>query len=191
MTKLTIAQEPEADSLLSDSPLALLIGLVLDQQITLEKAFTAPLVLSQRLGEALDARKIAALDPARLENVFSQKPALHRYPAAMAQRVQEVCMIVAKEYDNDASRIWTEAKDGNELLGRIRKLPGFGEMKAKIFLALLGKQLGVDVANWREASAPFGEPGSFRSVADIRDAESLAKVREYKAEMKAQGKAEK
>lgn len=191
MTKLTIAQEPEADSLLSDSPLALLIGLVLDQQITLEKAFTAPLVLSQRLGEALDAKKIAALDPARLENVFSQKPALHRYPAAMAQRVQEVCMIVAKEYDNDASRIWTEAKDGKELLGRIRKLPGFGEMKAKIFLALLGKQLGVDVANWREASAPFGEPGSFRSVADIRDAESLAKVREYKAEMKAQGKAEK
>jgi uncharacterized HhH-GPD family protein len=191
MTKLTIAQEPEADSLLSDSPLALLIGLVLDQQITLEKAFTAPLVLSKRLGEALDAGKIAALDPAQLENLFSQKPALHRYPAAMAQRVQEVCMVVAKEYDNDTSRIWTEAKDGKELLGRIRKLPGFGEMKAKIFVALLGKQLGVDVANWREASAPFGEPGSFRSVADIRDADSLAKVREYKAEMKAQGKATK
>ena len=191
MTKLTIAQEPEADSLLSDSPLALLIGLVLDQQITLEKAFTAPLVLSQRLGEALDARKIAALDPVQLENVFSEKPALHRYPAAMAQRVQEVCMVVATAYGNDASRIWTEAKDGKELLGRIRKLPGFGEMKAKIFVALLGKQLGVDAPNWREASAPFGEPGSFLSVADIRDPDSLAKVREFKAEMKAQGKAKK
>lgn len=191
MTKLMIAQEPEADSLLSSSPLALLIGLVLDQQITLEKAFTAPLLLSQRLGEALDARKIAALDPVQLENVFSEKPALHRYPAAMAQRVQEVCMVVATAYGNDASRIWTEAKDGKELLGRIRKLPGFGEMKAKIFVALLGKQLGVDAPNWREASAPFGEPGSFRSVADIRDLESLAKVREFKAEMKAQGNTKK
>ena len=191
MTKLMIAQEPEADSLLSSSPLALLIGLVLDQQITLEKAFTAPLLLSQRLGEALDARKIAALDPVQLENVFSEKPALHRYPAAMAQRVQEVCMVVATAYGNDASRIWTEAKDGKELLGRIRKLPGFGEMKAKIFVALLGKQLGVDAPNWREASAPFGEPGSFLSVADIRDPDSLAKVREFKAEMKAQGKAKK
>ncbi len=191
MPKLAIAQDRDADELLSESPLALLIGLVLDQQITLEKAFMAPLLLSRRLGETLNASKIASIDPAQLEKIFSEKPALHRYPAAMAQRVQEVCMVVAQEYGNDASQIWTGAKDGKELLARIRRLPGFGEMKAKIFLALLGKQMGVDVPNWREASSPFGEPGSFRSVADITDTESLKKVREFKSEMKAQGKAAK
>ena len=188
MAKLTISQDKDADDLLSRSPLALLIGLVLDQQITLEKAFTAPLLLTQRLGEDLDAAKIASFDPAELEKIFSEKPALHRYPASMAQRVQALCAIVASDYGNDASRIWSTSQDGRDLLKRIRGLPGFGEMKARIFVALLGKQLGVDVPNWRDVSAPFGEPGSFRSIADIRDLESLNMVREFKTEMKARGK---
>ncbi len=191
MVKLTISQNPEADALLSNSPLALLIGLVLDQQITLEKAFTAPLLLMQRIGEPLDAKKIASMDPQLLEKAFSEKPALHRFPTAMAQRVQDICEVVARDYGNDASRIWNDAKDGKDLLGRIRKLPGFGDMKAKIFVALLGKQLAVTVPHWREASAPFGEPGSFRSIADIMDRDSLNKVREFKAPMKAEGKARK
>ncbi|MDA8081514.1 MAG: Fe-S cluster assembly protein HesB [Actinomycetota bacterium] len=191
MVKLTISQNPEADALLSNSPLALLIGLVLDQQITLEKAFTAPLLLMQRIGEPLDAKKIASMDPQLLEKAFSEKPALHRFPTAMAQRVQDICEVVARDYGNDASRIWNDAKDGKDLLGRIRKLPGFGDMKAKIFVALLGKQLAVTVPHWREASAPFGEPGSFRSIADIMDRDSLNKVREFKAAMKAEGKARK
>ncbi len=191
MVKLTISQNPEADALLSNSPLALLIGLVLDQQITLEKAFTAPLLLMQRIGEPLDAKKIASMDPQLLEKAFSERPALHRFPTAMAQRVQDICEVVARDYGNDASRIWNDAKDGKDLLGRIRKLPGFGDMKAKIFVALLGKQLAVTVPHWREASAPFGEPGSFRSIADIMDRDSLNKVREFKAAMKAEGKARK
>lgn len=189
MPRLTLSQDQEADELLSSSPLALLIGVVLDQQIALEKAFTAPLLLSQRLGEPLDARKIALMETDRLEKLFSLKPALHRYPSSMARRVQDVCIVVAEEYGNDASRIWREAENGKELYKRIKKLPGFGEMKAKIFIALLGKQLGLDVPNWREASAPFSEAGSYRSIADIRDKDSLSKVREYKAQMKAQAKA--
>ncbi len=191
MVKLTISQNPEADALLSSSPLALLIGLVLDQQITLEKAFTAPLLLMQRIGEPLDAKKIASMDPQLLEEAFSEKPALHRFPTAMAQRVQDICEVVARDYGNDASRIWTDARDGKELFTRIQNLPGFGDMKAKIFVALLGKQLAIEVPHWREVSAPFGEPGSFRSIADIRDGESLTKVREFKAAMKAEGKARK
>ncbi len=191
MPKLVIAQNRDADQLLSDSPLALLIGLVLDQQITLEKAFLAPLLLRQRLGRELDASYIASLDPGELENIFSEKPALHRFPAAMAKRVQEVCRVVADKYGNDAIQIWQNAKGGAELLNRIKDLPGFGAMKAKIFVALLGKQLGVDVPGWREASEPFGEPGSFRSIADITDMDSLAKVREFKTEMKATSKAHK
>ncbi|NNN18696.1 MAG: Fe-S cluster assembly protein HesB [Acidimicrobiaceae bacterium] len=185
MTKLAISQNRDADKLLSNSPLALLIGLVLDQQITLEKAFTAPLLLSQRLGEKLDAKNIASLDPVRLEQIFAAKPALHRYPASMAKRVQEVCTVIATDYGNNTSQLWQNAKDGKELYGRIKKLPGFGDMKARIFVALLGKQLGVDIPGWREVSQPFGEPGTFRSLADITDPDSLLKVREFKAEMKA------
>ncbi|TAN28778.1 MAG: Fe-S cluster assembly protein HesB [Actinomycetota bacterium] len=191
MPKLAIAQNREADDLLSSSPLALLIGLVLDQQIPLEKAFTAPLLLSQRLGRELDASYIASLDPGELEKIFSEKPALHRFPAAMAKRVQEVCSTVSKSYGNDASQIWQNVKDGTELLNRIKKLPGFGEMKAKIFVALLGKQMGVNVPEWRKVSEPFGEPGSFRSIADITGTDSLARVREFKTEMKAKSKAHK
>lgn len=188
MIRLALSQDQQADELLSSSPIALVIGLVLDQQITLEKAFVAPMLLQQRLGHPLDAQFIASLDPLTLEQAFKEKPALHRYPASMAKRVQEVCSLVATEYRNDASQIWSTAKSAEELLTRIKKLPGFGEMKAKIFLALLGKQLGVDFKGWREVAKPFGEQGTFMSLADIIDTESLEKVRIYKAEMKAKSK---
>lgn len=185
MTKLALSQDEEADKLLAKSPIALVIGLVLDQQITLEKAFVAPYLLMQRMGRPLDAQYIALLDPKILESMFKEKPALHRFPASMAQRVQEVCSHIAEEYDNDASKIWSSAANGDELFERIKKLPGFGEMKAKIFIALLGKQLGLDIDRWREVSKPFGDAGTFMSLADITDKQSLEKVREFKAAMKA------
>lgn len=185
MTKLALSQDENADKLLSESPIALVIGLVLDQQITLEKAFVAPYLLMQRMGHPIDAKYIAALDPKILENIFKEKPALHRFPASMAQRVQDVCAQIAKEYDNDASNIWSTATTAEDLYERIKRLPGFGEMKAKIFIALLGKQLGVDVNGWQEVSKPFGDAGTYMSLADITDKVSLEKVREFKSAMKA------
>lgn len=191
MTKLVLSQDQEADQLISESPLALVVGLVLDQQITLEKAFQGPLLLEKRLGKTLDAKSIASMQTATLEELFSEKPALHRFPSSMARRVQDLCITVVENYQNDAQRIWTEALDAKDLLTRINNLPGFGEMKAKIFIALLGKQLDLNIENWREVCKPFGEPGSYMSLADITDKESLAKVREYKAQMKAKAKATK
>ncbi len=188
MTKLVLTQNEQADQLLAESPLALLIGLVLDQQITLEKAFIAPYLLQERLGEPLDASRLAEIDPSELEKIFAIKPALHRFPASMAKRVQEICTVVASQYQNDASKIWKLAQDGQDLKNRINKLPGFGEMKTKIFIALLGKQLGLSVTGWQEAAKPFGDPNTFMSIADITDAQSLSRVRQYKAEMKAKSK---
>lgn len=185
MAKLALSQNREADELLSRSPLALVIGMVLDQQITLEKAFLAPYLLKERLSGRLDAGHIASMDTAVLEKIFSEKPALHRFPASMARRVQEVCTIIARDYANDPTRIWIEATDGEDLKNRVQSLPGFGEMKAKIFIAFLGKQLGLTVPGWREVSVPFGEPDSTISIADIVDEKSLQKVREFKADMKA------
>ena len=186
--QLCLAQDPQADALLSDSPLALLIGMVLDQQIPLEWAFKGPLMLTQRLGRDLDAADLAGRDPDALAKLFSTPPALHRFPGSMAGRVQELCRIIADDYGNDAANVWQGAKDGNELLKRIEGLPGFGKQKAKIFLALLGKQLGVRPKGWREAAGEFGEDKSFRSVADITNGKSLEKVRAYKKEMKAAAK---
>jgi len=186
---LCLAQNPDADRLLTDSPLALLIGMVLDQQIPLEWAFTGPLTLTQRLGRDLDAADLAGRDPDALAKVFATPPALHRFPGSMAGRVQEMCRVVAEDYDNDAANVWAGVKDANELLKRIEALPGFGKMKAKIFLALLGKQLGVRPKGWREASGDFGADRSYKSVADITDGKSLEKVRAYKKEMKAAAKA--
>ena len=188
---LCLAQNPEADRLLTDSPLALLIGMVLDQQIPLEWAFTGPLSLRERLGRDLDAADIAGRDPDALAKVFATPPALHRFPGSMAGRVQEMCRAVADDYGNDAANVWAGVKDANELLKRIEALPGFGKMKAKIFLALLGKQLGVRPKGWREASGDFGAEKSYKSVADITDGKSLEKVRAYKKEMKAAAKAAK
>ncbi len=188
---LHITGDPEADRVVSRDPLALLIGMVLDQQVTIEKAFSSPADLLHRLGGdgPLDAAVIAAMDPEELAAVFRERPALHRYPGSMAGRVQAVCRAVADEYGNKADNIWKGVRSGDELIDRLRALPGFGEQKAKIFGALLGKQLGVCPEGWRQATAPYGKEGSSLSVADITDPESLAKVRATKKAMKAKARA--
>jgi uncharacterized HhH-GPD family protein len=183
--KLCLAQNPEADALLSADPLALLIGMVLDQQIPLEWAFTGPLTLTQRLGRDLDAADLADRDPEELAKVFATPPALHRFPGSMAGRVQQLCRVIVEEYDGDATNIWSGVKDGAELRRRVEALPGFGKQKAKIFVALLGKQYGVKPKGWREAAGEFGETGSFKSVADITSKTTLEKVRTFKKQMKA------
>jgi uncharacterized HhH-GPD family protein len=189
MVKLNLSGDPAADQLLSEDPFALLIGMVLDQQIPLERAFTAPRDLKQRLGGRLDAGFIASMGPDKLAAVFAERPALHRFPASNAERVQQLARIVAEDYAGDASRIWGEARTGEELLKRVKELPGFGQQKAKIFVALLGKQLGVKPRGWKEVCRPFGDTGTHYSVADITGPESLAKVRAHKARMKAAAKA--
>ncbi|MEU8298417.1 HhH-GPD-type base excision DNA repair protein [Micromonospora sp. NPDC048909] len=186
---LVLPIDPEANRLLERSPLALLVGMVLDQQVPMEKAFSSPYVLAQRLGRDLDARELAEHDPEELVAVFAQPPALHRFPKAMAARVQEVCRVLVERYDGDASRLWADVADGRELLGRIAELPGFGKQKAQIFLALLGKRFDVQPQGWREAAGGYGDPGAHRSVADVTDADSLRRVREYKQQMKAAAKA--
>jgi uncharacterized HhH-GPD family protein len=186
---LCLAQNPDADKLLTDSPLALLIGMVLDQQIPLEWAFTGPLTLTNRLGRDLDAADLAGRDPDALAKVFATPPALHRFPGSMAGRVQEMCRVIVEQYDGDPTRIWSEAADGKDLLKRIQALPGFGVQKAKIFVALLGKQYGARPKGWRDAAGEFGADGSYKSVADIRDKASLDKVRAFKKQMKAEAKA--
>ena len=186
---LHLAQHDEADALLSSDPLALLIGMVLDQQIPLERAFRSPYDLQERLGRPLDAADIAAMDPDELARLFAVPPALHRFPSSNAKRVQELCRIVVDDYQGRPEQVWSTAADGAELLRRVRALPGFGEQKARIFVALLGKQLGVRPPGWREAAGAYGAEGSFRSVADIDGPDSLARVRRYKQEMKAAAKA--
>ena len=186
---LSLAQDPAADKLLSEDPLALLIGMVLDQQIPLEWAFKGPLMLRERLGGELDAADIAKRDPDELGKVFAERPALHRYPGSMAKRVHELCTRIVEEYDGDPAAVWTTASTGEQLYKGIRNLPGFGEQKARIFVALLGKQLGVRPEGWEEAAGAFAEFGSFVSVADIVDADSLARVRRFKQERKAAAKA--
>lgn len=191
---LCLSQREDADELLERDPLALLIGMVLDQQIPLEKAFTSPYVLTERLGHqgrVLDAREIAGYDPDALVQLFATPPALHRFPKSMALRVREVCQAIVERYDGDVTAIWADVTEGKELLKRLKALPGFGEQKAKIFVALLGKQRGVTPAGWREAAGDYGDAGSYRSVADIVDAESLLKVRAFKQRMKAEARAAK
>jgi uncharacterized HhH-GPD family protein len=188
---LHITGDDKADAVISRDPLALLIGMVLDQQVTIEKAFSSPADLVERLGTKgpLDAATIAAMDPDELSAVFREQPALHRYPGSMAGRVQAVCQVIADDYGNKADNIWKGAASGDELIGRLRALPGFGEQKAKIFAALLGKQLGICPDGWRKVTTPYGKEGSTLSVADITDPESLARVRATKKAMKAKAKA--
>lgn len=178
----------EANDLLNRDPLALTLGMVLDQQVPLEKAFGSPYVLAQRLGHAPTAEELAGFDPEALVTLFATPPALHRFPKAMAARVQEVCRALVGTYDGDAANLWRDAADGKELVKRIGALPGFGKQKSQIFTALLGKQYGVQPPGWREAAGAYGEEGSHRSVADIVDSESLAMVRAFKKEMKAAAK---
>lgn len=186
---LHITGDTAADDLLTNNPLALLVGMLLDQQVPMETAFAGPLKIEQRTGAA-DAASIAGMDPDAFLEAFKQTPAVHRFPGSMAARVQTLCQTLVDEWGGDAAALWTEGDpDGPEVLERLKKLPGFGEQKAKIFLALLGKQYGFTGEGWREASAPYGEEGSHRSVADIVSPESLTKVREYKKAMKAAAKA--
>jgi uncharacterized HhH-GPD family protein len=186
---LALTGDADADALLATDPLALLIGMVLDQQVPLERAFHAPFDLQERLGGTLDAAAIAAMDPEALAAVFSAKPALHRFPGSMAGRVQEVCRVVVDEYGGDAAAVWESASDGKQLVANLKALPGFGVQKARIFAALLGKQLGVRPTGWRQATTPFGDARTFLSVADIDSPQALAKVRAHKQQMKAEAKA--
>ncbi|WP_432987079.1 HhH-GPD-type base excision DNA repair protein [Dactylosporangium sp. CA-233914] len=188
---ITLPIDDGANEYLTRSPLALLIGMTLDQQITLEKAFTSPWVLTQRLGHEPTAQELADFDTQALVEIFATPPALHRFPKAMAARVQEVCRVIVERYDGDPAGIWAGVADGAELLQRVLGLPGFGRQKAQIFVALLGKQCGVRPEGWREAAGGYGEEGSFRSVADIVDQDSLVRVREYKKQVKAEAKAAK
>ena len=182
---LSLPVEPAANELLSRSPLALLIAMLLDQQVPLEKAFSSPYQLTLRLGHEPTAAELAGFDPEALIAIFAERPALHRFPKAMAARAQVLAHLIVAEYDGDAAALWNTASSGDELLKRVSALPGFGEVKAKIFVALLGKQLGVRPPGWREAAGQFGAEGSHLSVADIYDAESLGEVRSYKAALKA------
>ncbi|MEU5040889.1 HhH-GPD-type base excision DNA repair protein [Streptomyces griseorubiginosus] len=189
---LHLAQDTEADELLGRSPLAALVGMLLDQQVPMEWAFKGPRTIADRLGaNDLDAHEIAAQDPEAFAALLSEKPAVHRYPGSMAKRIQQLCQYLVEHYDGEAELVWKGVEDGRELLRRLQELPGFGKQKAQIFLALLGKQLGVQPEGWREAAGAYGEPKSFRSVADITGPESLTKVRAHKQEMKAAAKAAK
>ncbi|HZP30953.1 MAG TPA: HhH-GPD-type base excision DNA repair protein [Acidimicrobiia bacterium] len=184
---LAVTGDAEADALLASDPLALLIGMLLDQQVPMEWAFRGPMNLKGRLGGTLDAAAIAAMPVDDLVAVFSAKPALHRFPANMARRTHALCTHLVEHYAGDAANVWTGAKTGAELFERLSGLPGYGAEKAKIFLALLGKRFGVKPPGWEEAAAPFSD-STPRSVADIDSPETLARVREWKRSQKAVGR---
>ncbi|MBN9613758.1 MAG: Fe-S cluster assembly protein HesB [Actinobacteria bacterium] len=183
-----LTDDRAADELLTRDPFALLIGMLLDQQVAMEVAFAGPLKIEQRLG-AIDAASIADADPEAFAELFKQTPAVHRFPGSMAGRVQSLAQAVLDDWGGDAAAIWTQGDpDGATALKRLKALPGFGEQKARIFLALLGKQCGFGGTGWREASSPYGEGGTHRSVADIVSPETLALVREAKRAAKAAAK---
>jgi len=180
--------DDEADALLASDGNALLIGMVLDQQVPMEKAFSGPAVIAERMGGRLDVAAIAAADPEEFAALCTRPPAVHRFPGSMAGRVQGVCRVLVESYSGDAGNLWADVPSGVELRKRIAGLPGFGAQKAAIFLALLGKQYGVQPPGWREAAGAFGEDGSRVSVADVVDEESLAQVRAAKKAAKAAAK---
>lgn len=187
MTRLQIAQDPHADEVLSTDAFALLVGMLLDQQFPMERAFAGPAKILDRFG-TLDPTIIAEADPATFADLCATPPAVHRYGRSMAGRIQALARVVVEDYDGRASRIWEEADTTRELLTRLEALPGFGEQKARIFAALLGKQLGVRRDDWRSVVGPYAEEGSFRSVADVVDPESLQKVRDFKKQAKTAAK---
>jgi uncharacterized HhH-GPD family protein len=186
---LSMPVEDRANELLSRSPLALLMAMLLDQQVPFEKAFSSPYQLVLRLGHEPTVIELAGFGPEALAAVFSERPALHRFPKAMAARVQDLARLLLAKYDGDAEQVWASAKTGAELRDNLAELPGYGPYKAQITMALLGKQFGIQPEGWREAAGPFGHEGSHVSVADIVDDDSLAKVRAYKKQAKAAGKA--
>jgi uncharacterized HhH-GPD family protein len=182
-----ITGDAAADQLLIDDPLALLIGMLLDQQVPMAWAFRGPAALSARLG-GLDASRIAAMSEDDVVAAFSDKPALHRYPGSMGKRTYALCRTIVADYNGDAANIWTQAKDPKDLLDRLKALPGFGEEKAKIFLAVLGKRFDRAPAGWEKYAKPFSDKNP-RSVADVDSAEALERVRKWKKAQKAKGKA--
>ena len=188
--QLCIAQDEAADELLSTDPFALLVGMVLDQQFPMERAFAGPAKIKERFG-TLDPAEVAAAEPEAFADLCATPPAVHRYARSMAGRIQAVAAVVRDEYDGDVTRIWTEATDAKDLVKRLKALPGFGDQKARIFAALLGKQLGVRPQGWREAIGPYAQEGSRRSVADVTDETSLQEVRDFKKAAKAEAKAAK
>jgi uncharacterized HhH-GPD family protein len=186
---LRLTGNPEADRLLTEDDNALLLAMVLDQQVPMEKAFSGPLVLAQRMGGTLDVAKIAAMSEAEFVALCSERPAIHRFPAAMANRVRQLCQVLTEDYDGEATNIWKDAQSGDELKAKLTRLPGFGADKAAIFTAVLGKLRGITPEGWRTAAGYYGEPDTFRSVADIVDDDSLQRVRETKRSVKATKKA--
>jgi len=184
---LAVTGDPEADALLNSDPLALLIGMLLDQQVPMEWAFIGPHRLRERLGGNLDAAAIASMDPDEFAAVMKGPPALHRFPGSMARRVQALAQHVVDEYGGEAAAIWRDASSGAELKRRLVALPGYGEEKARIFIALLAKRMGVRPEGWEEAAGPFAD-GRPRSVADIDSPTALARVREWKQAQKAKGR---
>ncbi|KAA1423703.1 Fe-S cluster assembly protein HesB [Mumia zhuanghuii] len=188
---LNLTGDVDADRLLDSDPFALLVGMLLDQQYPMEAAFAGPHKIAQRLG-TLDVTTIAEQDPEAFASMCSTPPAVHRYPGAMAKRIQELARLLVEEYDGDPTRIWTDGDpDGKTVLKRLKALPGYGDQKARIFLALLGKQRGVEPKGWREAAGAYAEEGSRRSIADVVDATTLQEVRTFKKEQKAAAKAAK
>lgn len=180
MTKLCLTQDPEADALLEREPLALLLGMLLDQQVPMEVAFIGPKKLVDRLG-ALDVHQIAEYDPDAFAAIAATPPAVHRFPGSMAKRIQAVCQFIVSHYDGQVEMLWTRGEPtGAQVLARLKALPGFGDQKARIFLALLGKQRGIKPKGWQAAAGAYGDSGSYRSIADVVDAASLTKVREFK-----------
>jgi uncharacterized HhH-GPD family protein len=188
---LHLTEDPAADALLTENANALLVGMVLDQQVPLEKAFSGPAVIAARMGGIFDVAAIADSGEEEFVALCSERPAIHRFPGSMAKRVRQVCVRLVERYDGDVERLYASVSSGSELKTALADLPGFGEQKAAIFTALLGKQRGVTPEGWREASAPYGEEGSYVSVADIVDHESLLKVRAAKQSAKAAAKAAK
>ncbi|WP_069165758.1 HhH-GPD-type base excision DNA repair protein [Nocardia altamirensis] len=186
--KLCLAQDVEADALLTEDHFATLLGMLLDQQYPMEHAFRGPKKIADRMG-GFDIHRIAEADPQEFEELAATPPAIHRYGRSMARRAQELARYIIENYDGRTENLWKKGKpDGKEVLRRLKELPGFGEQKAKIFLSLLGKQRGVQPEGWREAAGAYGDEGSRRSVADVTDAESLAQVREFKKQAKAAAK---
>jgi uncharacterized HhH-GPD family protein len=180
---LHFTTDPDANRLLAQEPLAVLIGMLLDQQVPMEWAFGAPLLLKRRLGaDRLDAGAIAAMDPVALEEVYRTKPALHRYPGSMAKRTHDLCTFIVANYDGRTDAIWSDAPTGDELLARVLALPGFGKDKARIFVGLLGKRLGVRPPGWERAAADWA------SIADVDSYERIAEIREKKRAVKAEKK---
>jgi uncharacterized HhH-GPD family protein len=187
---LCLAQDAAADALLDRDPFSLLVGMLLDQQVPMEKAFAGPHVIAERLGvDRLVPADVAAVDPERFAEVMARPPAVHRYPRSMGERVQALAAAVVRDHDGRAEAIWQDVDTGAELLRRLRALPGFGEAKARIFVALLGKQRGVRPQGWRQAAGAYGEQGALRSVADVVDADTLSSVRQTKREAKQASKA--